>query len=133
MMCEEIWKKAIYKQNVIENLYVSNFGNVKKINKQKVEVFCKIYNRSYKERGNKQEIGYKKKTYSLHTIIAETFLSMDEFPPIAKEEWAETPESAKSLIKNCMIVDHIDNNPYNNNVKNLRWVTPRQNNKAVKK
>lgn len=128
----EEWKPAIHRGNVVEGLFVSNFGNCKKKLKNRESV-VRIYSLTYKERGNKQEINFKRKHYLVHRLICETFKPMEQFPPIPVADWANTPESAKQIIKNCMLVDHIDNNPFNNRIENLRWVTPWENNSAVKK
>lgn len=47
-----------------------------------------------------------KKTYLVHRLVAETYL--------------EKPEG-------CNIVEHIDNNPKNNHVSNLKWSNQSQN------
>ena len=48
------------------------------------------------------KIRINKKTYAMHRIVAETFIPNPESKPT---------------------VDHIDRNPGNNNVENLRWAT----------
>lgn len=61
---------------------------------------------SKKDKGYRT-VGYNYKRYSVHRLVAETFIPNPE----------NKPE-----------VDHIDRNPSNNNVSNLRWVTVRENN-----
>jgi hypothetical protein len=61
------------------------------------------------------------------------FKPIDLYPPIDKAVWDKTPNEIKNLIKELLIVDHIDNNPFNNCADNLRWVTPRQNNFHIKR
>ena len=69
----------------------------------------------------------------VHRLIAETFIPIDEFPPIPIEDWNSTPETAKQFIRDCAVVDHIIPDLSNNSVANLRWVTPKQNNSHRKK
>jgi hypothetical protein len=69
----------------------------------------------------------------VHRLIAETFIPIDEFPPIPIEDWNNTPETAKQFIRDCAVVDHIIPDLSNNSVSNLRWVTPKQNNSYRKK
>lgn len=59
-----------------------------------------------------RKIGYNNKNYSVHRLIAETFIPNPDNKP-------------------C--VDHIDRNPLNNNVLNLRWATVQENNLNQKK
>jgi len=53
------------------------------------------------------QIGYKRKLYLVHRLVAETFIIN---------------------IENKKEVDHIDRNKTNNNVSNLRWVSHIENN-----
>ena len=69
----------------------------------------------------------------VHRLIAETFLPIDNNPPIPIEDWNKTPETAKQFIRESANVDHIIPDLSNNSVSNLRWVTPKQNNTHRKK
>ena len=51
-------------------------------------------------------IGFNKKTYAVHRLVAETFI-----------------ENSKNLHD----IDHIDRDKSNNTIENLRWVTRQQN------
>jgi hypothetical protein len=85
-----------------ENYYISNFGNL--IN-SKTERILKPYN----VKGYLQIALFKNgkdKKYYLHRLIALAFIPNPE---------------------NKDFVDHIDNNPLNNNIINLRWVSNQQN------
>ena len=62
-----------------------------------------------------------------HRAVMETWRPINEFPPIPKEDWDKTPESAKQFIRDSAYVDHRDSNTSNNHVDNLRWCTPLQN------
>ena len=80
---------------------------------------------------------FKRMTFNLqqevHRLIAETFLPIDDNPPIPIEDWNKTPETAKQFIRESAIVDHIIPDLSNNSISNLRWVTPKQNNPHRKK
>ena len=80
---------------------------------------------------------FKRVTFNLqqqvHRLIAETFIPIDDNPPIPIEDWNKTPETAKQFIRESANVDHIIPDLSNNSVSNLRWVTPKQNNSHRKK
>ena len=57
--------------------------------------------------GSYYRINLNKKKYAVHRLVAETFL--------------ENPD-------NKPYVDHINRNPYDNRLENLRWVTGSENN-----
>lgn len=82
------------------------------------------------------QASFKRKTFNIqqqvHRLIAETFIPIDEFPPIPIEDWDNTPEIAKQFIRDCAVVDHIIPDLSNNSVDNLRWTTPKGNNFARK-
>tara|TARA_B100001029_G_C14745405_1_gene277803 strand:+ start:84 stop:566 length:483 start_codon:yes stop_codon:yes gene_type:complete len=64
---------------------------------------------------------------SAHRVVAETWMPIDEYPPVPKEVWDKSDELMKQCIRDLAIVDHKDNNPRNNHVDNLQWVTPKEN------
>jgi len=91
---------------------------------------------TYITRKNRSTISLK---IAIHRAVMETWKSIDENPPetLAKE-WNQIitpemvgqpriPENYKQWVKDTALVDHIDADPTNNNLDNLRWVIPKDN------
>ena len=96
---EELFKRI----DGYENYFVSNFGNIKNTKTNRI---MKPVNHI---QGYKMINLYKNgkmKMFSVHRLVALAFL--------------ENPD-------NKPMIDHIDNNTANNNVKNLRWATQKDN------
>ena len=69
-----------------------------------------------------------------HRAVMETWKPIDEYPPNQlKNDWDKAPESFKQWVKDTAFIDHIDDDPTNNCLDNLRWVTPLQNHFLRKK
>ena len=69
---------------------------------------------------------------SVHQLVMEAFRPMDEYPPDRlKDCWNDIPEDAKTWIRQTVTIDHIDHDPSNNRIDNLRYVTQRENSRAA--
>lgn len=120
----EVWKDVVG----YEGLYqVSNFGNIKSLKRY---VKGKVENRLQKEKIlSKRLVGAKgnqyyavtlcnnkdRKQFKVSVLVAMVFLN-------------HTPNGYVGFI-----VDHIDNNPLNNNLNNLQVITKRENSSKDKK
>lgn len=112
---EEIWKEAQYinpdgSVMIFEGYEVSNLGRVKSLNyhrsgKEKIRktgTCCKLGHQFVTLRKNNKP--YER---NIHRLVLSTF---------NPEGWFEKA-----------VVDHIDSNPKNNRLDNLRWVTQKEN------
>jgi hypothetical protein len=99
-MQKETWKDI----KGYEGYYaVSNFGRVKSLRSNK------IMNATINSRGYPQvnlKVNGNRKCMRVHTLVAETFIPNPENKPQ---------------------IDHIDTDPTNNHVSNLKWVTMKEN------
>ena len=86
-----------------ENYFISNFGNIKNSKTNRI-LKPSTHRQGYKRIG--LFINGKQKMFLIHRLVGLAFL--------------ENPD-------NKAMIDHIDNNPGNNNVKNLRWATNQDN------
>jgi hypothetical protein len=104
----ERWK--VFKSLPRVDILVSSYGKIKTVNKEGIEKYLSLYNRGGR-RKQYYAFGYrdngKKVLVSVHVAVALLFLG-------------EKPS------KNHQ-VDHIDNDPSNNSVANLRWITDIEN------
>jgi hypothetical protein len=73
-------------------------------------------------------------TCRVHKAVMDTWKPIENNPPEQlKETWNEVPEEWREWVIDTAYIDHIDDDPTNNHVDNLRWVTPKQNCKYRKK
>lgn len=108
---KEIWKDIKDYEGVYQ---ISNFGNIRSLNR-----IIKDKNKTYLLHGKILKLGirnkYKvinlhknniRKSFQVHRLVAEAFIPNPD---------------------NLAIVNHIDENPINNNVKNLEWCSQKHN------
>ena len=74
---------------------------------------------------------------SVHRIIKETIEPLDTHYHelgITDDEWERTPERVKTILKEGgPVIDHKDDNPFNNHIANLVWKTSLDNSSHRKK
>ena len=92
-----------------ENYSVSDFGNIRN-DKTKKKLKCSIDKDGYYNLQLRHDKHASNK--KLHRLVAQTFIPN---------------------LDNKKLVDHIDNNPANNNLSNLRWATSNENSQNAKK
>ena len=98
----EIWKKIII-DDTEYNYEVSNTGNIRNTQTNKLlkqSIRAQYYGVSLCNNN-------KKKTYNIHTLVVATM-------------FIDNPNNSK-------VVNHIDGNKFNNNIKNLEWCSYKEN------
>jgi hypothetical protein len=68
-------------------------------------------------------------TFDIHRAVMEAWKPIDKYPPESlKSSWWDVPEEWRKWVRETALIDHIDCNPLNNHIDNLRWLTPKENN-----
>ena len=98
------WKQATYNYEIIEDYIISENGILYNVKKNEI----KKSRDNVKGKDRHQRVSIKNKSYYLSRIVAEAFVPN------------KNPDKNK-------IVRHLDDDPYNNYYKNLKWGTPKEN------
>tara|TARA_B100000035_G_C20848131_1_gene486196 strand:- start:51 stop:764 length:714 start_codon:yes stop_codon:yes gene_type:complete len=152
---KEEWRTVVVHGKEYPRYSISNFGNVRSYAKGKLKnlvierkkradgslAYCNIQLRfpkdffeDYQYAKSSKSSSTVQKNCSIHELVMEAFRPMDDYPPDRlKEDWNDIPESAKTWIKETVTIDHIDHDPSNNRLDNLRYVTQRENTRAAVK
>ena len=110
-MNESIWKTLVYQGNTFDRFEVSTDGQIRNSKTKKIYKTC-INKGGYEQVCVSLGSRDKKKTFSIHRAVAETFIPN---------------------IENKREVNHIDGNKKNNCVLNLEWLTGSENMKHASK
>ena len=68
---------------------------------------------------------------SVHSLVAHSW-SIDSCPSELEEYWSKFPSKLKEILKSYFQIDHIDNDRWNPDESNLRFVSSRHNNPHTK-
>ena len=154
----EVWTKAVYNEMELKGYEVSNFGNVRSYLKQKIVRKGNEFAGSFtfidknpklkklgKTKGYKQvrcsvgdiEKGIFKNTgskiFAVHKLVFDSFVPIKENPPcnIPKEIWDSTDPLVKSVLVECIEVNHKNHNKDDCNLLNLERTTPKGNARSL--
>ena len=141
---DEVWKPIITDRYDASEYQISQHGNILGKKGQKLKwvsingymlVAIRLRKSNYTSdfippsRDSLSDI--RSQNISVHRIVAELFLPKP-VPLRFSQLWPTLDKKQRDWIQSVYIVDHIDDDPSNPHVDNLRWVTPRENNKYVK-
>ena len=150
---KEEWKNIVVDGKVFNGYSVSNYGNIVTHKRQCGGSVGWIYDPEFRKiktarrqnRGMSVSLTFPKGFFDyeyraagksknstvrdrrVHQLVMETFCPIDENPPVPIEEWKQTPESIKQIVRECIFINHKDHDFTNNRLDNLEYVTPRQN------
>lgn len=145
----EEWKTVVIEETELPQYKVSNFGRIvdeqgnilsrcvqlPKANGRGANDSKSLYlkpNQLHLVRSDIQKRHLKCRRVRIHKLVANAFLPFELNPPVDIDIWNRTPPESQAFMKSCAILDHIDDNPFNNHVSNLRWTTPLGNSVAIK-
>lgn len=152
LLGNEEFKPLVKNGTVIPNYYISEDGRIANLRTNKLMKVRNIYSKrssrleaqflsltvpntlfddyQYSQK-NKNTVAF---SVSVHRAVMETWRPIDKYPPASlKDAWNDVPEEWRQWVRDTALVDHIDDDPTNNHVNNLRWVTPRENSHYIKK
>ena len=152
LLGNEEFKPLVKNGTVIPNYYISEDGRIANLRTNKLMKVRNIYSKrssrleaqflsltvpntlfddyQYSQK-NKNTVAF---SVSVHRAVMETWRPIDKYPPTSlKDSWNDVPEEWRQWVRDTALVDHIDDDPTNNHVNNLRWVTPRENSHYIKK
>jgi len=126
----EEWLPVVYQDEVSDKYFVSNYGGVKGPRGMRLK---------WVVRSKKSSIHYPSVTIlqpgrdvrqkaDVHVLVANTFLTLTEDTLPEPLRGFNLNEEAIRFVRSLLSVDHIDDNPRNPNVDNLRYTSARQNN-----
>lgn len=149
---DEEWKPVVLKNGYISPIYgVSQYGKPKNmVTNQILKVFdafgsgsnkypgftMKIDIEEYKEWTGIDKSGSQKnagKTFAFagtcHQFVMNTWKPFDEnLIPELEEWWPQFSPQLKAIIRDSIIIDHVDDDRWNNHVDNLVYTTQSENN-----
>lgn len=105
---EFILNNIVYKQTIFQGYYITNNGEIAQISfteSGKLKSFFLMRQEKTKAGYLRVQIGNKH--YLIHRLVYQT--------------WSE------NKLDNYLVIDHIDSNPQNNNITNLRQVSQKEN------
>ena len=130
----EEWRPIIYQNEVSDTYTVSNYGGVKgpRGKRLKWQVRSKKHTQHYAAVTITQPGRNVRQKADVHVLVANAFLPLTEETLPEPLQGFGLDENALVFVRTLMNVDHIDDDPKNPRLDNLRYVTPRQNNHFTK-
>ena len=69
----------------------------------------------------------------VHQAVMWSWKPIDDYPPVPMEDWKQTPENVKDIVRKSICIDHIDGDSANNHLDNLRYTSQAGNHYLRKK